>query len=178
MPKNPLKLCRIAFFSPASSKNDILWRYRFGWGVIMLCWCQLLWRLMCLCPSVLLLVGDNGIPKQDCFAASHELVACLIPDASILELSGLMLDDPHSAIAHAAIIHYYNCSEASEPLKKKTSFPNWASILTYSDLKPSPNALRFRMPISSHEVDGVLRRSSATKELILAQNRRVVSVRA
>ncbi len=143
MPKNPLKLCRIAFFSPASSKNDILWRYRFGWGVIMLCWCQLLWRLMCLCPSVLLLVGDNGIPKQDCFAASHELVACLIPDASILELSGLMLDDPHSAIAHAAIIHYYNCSEASEPLKKKHPFPTelqfW-HILTWS-LPPTPCGL-------------------------------------
>lgn len=50
-------------------------------------------------------------------------------------------------------------------------------ILTYSVLKPSPSALRFGLPITSHEVDGVLRRSSATKELILAQNRQVVSVR-
>ena len=44
-------------------------------------------------------------------------------DASIiLELSSLMLDDPHSAIAHAAIIYYCH-NVLKQQNHEKTSFP-------------------------------------------------------
>ena len=48
------------FFFSEGSKNIMLWRYRSGWGLIMLCWCQLLWRLI----SLSLSVGLGSLPSH------------------------------------------------------------------------------------------------------------------